>query len=89
MRRYGVTIKELAEDSGVSEKTIRRDLETFRAVGFPLEEIVARVDAVTVERARAAGRALISRGRLAIAALGPGNGLDSAASISQGLVRAA
>ncbi len=56
---------------------------------IPLEEIVARVDAVTVERARAAGRALISRGRLAIAALGPGNGLDSAASIAQGLVRAA
>ncbi|MCC6127297.1 MAG: WYL domain-containing protein [Pirellulales bacterium] len=40
VRRYGVTIKELAEDSGVSEKTIRRDLETFQAAGFPLEEIV-------------------------------------------------
>ena len=44
-----------------------------------LEEIVAKVDAVTVESARAAGRALVDRGRPAIAALGPGNGLESTA----------
>ena len=40
VRRYGVTVKELAEDSGVSEKTIRRDLEIFQSAGFPLEETV-------------------------------------------------
>ena len=38
-RRYGATIKEMVEETGVSEKTIRRDLGTFKAAGFPLEEI--------------------------------------------------
>jgi predicted Zn-dependent peptidase len=52
---------------------------------IPLEEIVAKVDAVTVESARAAGRALL-RGRPAIAALGPGNGLESTAAIAESLV---
>ena len=37
---YGVTVKELVQDMGVSEKTIRRDLETFQHAGFPLEETV-------------------------------------------------
>ena len=41
-----------------------------------LSEIVAKIDAVTVESARAAGRALIRRSRPAIAALGPGRGLE-------------
>jgi len=39
---------------------------------MPLAELVAKIEAVTVESARAAGRALIARGRPAIAALGPG-----------------
>jgi predicted Zn-dependent peptidase len=56
---------------------------------IPLEEIVAKVDAVTVESARAAGRALIDRGRPAIAALGPGHGLESTAAIAESLVRRA
>jgi predicted Zn-dependent peptidase len=56
---------------------------------IPLEEIVAKVDAVTVESARAAGRALVNRGRPAIAALGPGNGLESTAAIAESLVRRA
>ena len=56
---------------------------------IPLEEIVAKVDAVTVESARAAGRALVERGRPAIAALGPGNGLESTAAIAESLVRRA
>jgi hypothetical protein len=50
---------------------------------------VAKIEAVTVESARAAGRALIARGRPAIAALGPGTGLESAASIVESLVRRA
>ena len=37
-RHYGVTLAELAAERGVSEKTIRRDLETFRQAGFPLLE---------------------------------------------------
>jgi predicted Zn-dependent peptidase len=56
---------------------------------MPLEEIVTKVDAVTVESARAAGRALIDRGRPAIAALGPGHGLESTAAIAESLVRRA
>ena len=52
---------------------------------MPLNEIITKVDAVTVESARAAGRGLIGRGRPAIAALGPGKGLDGAASIFDGL----
>jgi predicted Zn-dependent peptidase len=52
---------------------------------IPLDEIVARVDAVTVDSARAAGRALIGRGKPAIAALGPGDGLESTAAIAESL----
>jgi predicted DNA-binding transcriptional regulator YafY len=37
---YGVTVKEMVQELGVSEKTIRRDLETFQAAGFPLQETV-------------------------------------------------
>jgi predicted Zn-dependent peptidase len=54
---------------------------------IPLDELVTRIEAVTVESTRAAGRALIARGRPAISVLGPGPGLESAASIAEGLVR--
>ncbi len=56
---------------------------------IPLQEIVAKIDAVTVESARAAGRAVIGRGRPAIAALGAGSGLESAAAIAESLWRQA
>lgn len=39
-RHYGATVKELSEEMKVNEKTIRRDLQTFEQVGFPLEETV-------------------------------------------------
>lgn len=39
-RHFGVTIKDMMHELGVSEKTVRRDLETFQAVGFPLKEHV-------------------------------------------------
>ena len=39
-RHYGITVREMAGEMGVSEKTIRRDLDVFRDVGFPLEETV-------------------------------------------------
>jgi predicted Zn-dependent peptidase len=54
-----------------------------------LNELVDKVEAVTVESARAAGRALIGRGRPAIAVLGLGSGLESAAAIAESLVRRA
>ena len=56
---------------------------------IPLEEIVAKVDAVTVDSARAAGSALIGRAKPAIAALGPGGGLASTAAIAESLIRRA
>ena len=56
---------------------------------MPIEEIVAKIEAVTVESTRAAGRALMARGRPAIAALGPGTGLESAATIVESLERRA
>lgn len=56
---------------------------------MPLEEIVAKIDAVTIETARAAGRALIGRAKPAVAALGPGNGLASTAAIAESLLRRA
>ncbi len=39
-RRYGATIREMVDETGVSEKTIRRDLKTFEQAGFPLVESV-------------------------------------------------
>ncbi len=56
---------------------------------IPLDEIVAKVDAVTVDSARMAGLALIRRGRPAVAALGPGNTLESTAAIAESLARQA
>jgi predicted Zn-dependent peptidase len=56
---------------------------------IPLDEIVGRIEAVTAESARAAGTALIARARPAIAALGPGRGLESAATIVESLKRRA
>ncbi len=56
---------------------------------IPLAEIVAKIENVTVESARAAGRALIKRSRPAVAALGPGKGLEGAATIIDTLARRA
>ena len=49
----------------------------------PLDELIERVESVTVESARAAGRALIRRGKPAIAVLGLGSGLENAAAIAE------
>ncbi len=56
---------------------------------IPLDELVAKVEAVTVDSARAAGRALIARGQMATAVLGLGSGLESAAAIAETLTRRA
>jgi len=59
------------------------------AYGRPLttEELVARIDAVRVETTRPAARALLSRSRPAVVALGSGRGLDTAVSFAEGLTR--
>ena len=41
-RRYGSTVKELADEMGVGEKTIRRDMEAFQTAGFPLVQAVGQ-----------------------------------------------
>ena len=59
------------------------------AYGRPLtvEELVARIDAVSVESTRNAAHALLSRSRPAVVALGTGRGLDTAVSFAEGLTR--
>jgi predicted Zn-dependent peptidase len=76
------------ESSGARIEQLARQMIT-RGRPVPLDELVAKVDAVTVESARAAGRALISRGKLATAVLGLGSGLESAAAIAETLTRRA
>jgi predicted Zn-dependent peptidase len=76
------------ESSGARIEQLARQMLAYGRP-IPLHEIVAKVDAVTVESARAAGRALLRRGRPAMAAIGPGNGLESAATIAESLARQA
>jgi predicted Zn-dependent peptidase len=72
------------ENSGARIEQLARQMLAYGRP-IPLEEIVGKIDAVTVESARAAGRALMRRGRPALAVLGPGNGLESAAVIVESL----
>ncbi|MBI5261000.1 MAG: insulinase family protein [Bradyrhizobium sp.] len=60
------------------------------AYGRPqtVQELVARIDAVSIESARSAARALLSRSRPAVVALGSGRGLDTAVSFAEGLTQA-
>ena len=41
-RHSGASVKELAEELTVCEKTVRRDLDTFKQAGFPVEETVGQ-----------------------------------------------
>jgi predicted Zn-dependent peptidase len=56
---------------------------------IPVDELVAKIEAVTAESARAAGRALLTSGKQATAVLGLGSGLASAAAIAESLTRRA
>ncbi len=76
------------ESSGARVEQVARQMLT-RGRPIPIEELVEKVDAVTVESARAAGRALIARGKMATAVLGLGSGLESAAAIAETLTRRA
>src|SRR5262245_18552494 len=75
------------ESSGARAEQLARQIIIYGRP-IPMDEIVARVDAVTVESTRAAGSALIARSRPAVAALGP-SGLDSAAAIAERLTQKA
>jgi len=72
------------ESSSARAEQLARQLITHGRP-IPVEEVVAKVDAVTVEGARAAGRALIARSRPALAVLGRGRGLESVATIAESL----
>jgi predicted Zn-dependent peptidase len=72
------------ESSGARAEQIARQIIAYGRP-IPLDEIVAKVEAVTVASARAAGSALIARNKPAIAALGPGTGLESAVAIVNSL----
>ena len=39
-RHLGLTVREMAADLDVNEKTVRRDLDLFRGLGFPLEDTI-------------------------------------------------
>jgi predicted Zn-dependent peptidase len=76
------------ESSGARAEQLARQIINWGRP-IPLDEIVAKIEAVTAESTRAAGRALIARGRPAVAALGPGSGLESAVTIAGSLARRA
>jgi predicted Zn-dependent peptidase len=76
------------ESSGARVEQVARQMLT-RGRPIPVEELVEKVDAVTVESARAAGRALIARRKTATAVLGLGSGLENAAAIAETLTRQA
>jgi predicted Zn-dependent peptidase len=77
----------LESSSARTEQLARQMFAWGRPI--PLDELIGRIEGVTVESTRAAGRALIARGRPAVAALGPGPGLESAATIAESLARRA
>jgi predicted Zn-dependent peptidase len=76
----------LESSSARADQLARQILAYCRPI--PLDEIVARIDAVTVQDVRAAGRALISSGRPTFAGLGPA-GLELAARVVETLDRRA
>ncbi len=77
----------LESSSARAEQLARQMIAYGRPI--PLDEIVARIEAVDVDSARAAGRELLCRSRPAIAALGPDPGLESAVFIAESLSRRA
>ena len=51
-------------------------------------ELTARIDAVNAESTREVARALLTRSRPAVVALGSGRGLDTAVAFAEGLAKA-
>lgn len=56
---------------------------------IPVDEIVAKIEAVTVESARAAGRKLVAGGRPTFVGIGPKKGLEKAGRVAETLGRKA
>ena len=72
------------EGSGARADQLARQMLGFGRV-IPVEEIVARVDAVDVAKVRAAARRLLLGAKPTLAAIGPGAGLEPAARIVERL----
>jgi len=75
----------LESSSSRAEQLARQMIVYGRPVS--VEEIVRKIESVTVESVRAAGTGLLSRARPSVAVLGPGQRLESAAAIAESLVR--
>lgn len=75
----------LESSSSRAEQLARQMIVYGRPVS--VEEIVGKIEAVTVESVQAVGAGLLSRARPAVAVLGPGQRLESAAAIAETLVR--
>jgi len=58
--RHGLTLKELAREMNVSQRTIRRDLSTFQMAGFPLQETTGEYNRKFWRIARQAGQPELS-----------------------------
>jgi len=76
------------ESSGARADQLARQLLFYGRV-VPVDEIVRRIDAVTVESMRAAAKSLLSSSRPTFAGLGPKTGIESAARIAENLSRKA
>jgi predicted Zn-dependent peptidase len=76
------------ESSGARARQLASQILTYGRP-LPIEEMVARIEKVSVASTRAAGAALMARAKPAIAALGPGKGLEGAATIVESLGRRA
>ncbi|HEV2001009.1 MAG TPA: pitrilysin family protein [Xanthobacteraceae bacterium] len=76
------------ESSSMRAEQIARQILAFGRP-IPLDELIAKIDAVSVEDARNAGRALVAGGKPTFAGLGPGRGLESAARMAESLGRRA
>jgi len=74
------------ESSATRAEQVARQMITYDRP-MTADEIVGKIEAVTVESVREAGRALVRRSRPAVAVLGPGTGLESAAAIAESLAR--
>lgn len=72
------------ESSGARADQLARQILGFGRV-IPVEEIVARVEAVDVAAVRAAASRLIGRGRPTLSVIGPKGGLEPAARVVQRL----
>jgi predicted Zn-dependent peptidase len=71
--------------SARAEQLARHMLAYGRPQGVP--ELLARIDAVSIESTRDVAHALLTHSRPAVVALGSGRGLDTAVAFAEGLTR--